>query len=174
VVALKGSPIRLVLFVEPGGSERDLALRLWCEKIAAHDGACVAWMSLERSDNLPEAFLVHLDQALAAATSPKGTMQEWNDQAGREDHSLAPGRVPAHENLEDALTGLLNRLVDLPEELLLVMDEYQEIDSPEIHRAVSLMLEYLPPQVHLVIGSRSVPPLPLARLRVRRQVLEMV
>ena len=39
--------------------------------------------------------------------------------------------------------------------------------------ALTFLLEHLPPNLHLVIGSREDPPLPLARLRARGQIAEL-
>jgi ATP/maltotriose-dependent transcriptional regulator MalT len=55
----------------------------------------------------------------------------------------------------------------------LVLDDYHVITAPSIHQALSYLVEYLPEQMHLVIATRSDPPLPLARLRVRGQVTEV-
>jgi LuxR family maltose regulon positive regulatory protein len=54
-----------------------------------------------------------------------------------------------------------------------VLDDYHAITSEEIHAAVSLILEHLPPTAHLVLTSRVDPPLPLPRLRVRDELAEI-
>jgi LuxR family maltose regulon positive regulatory protein len=162
----------LALILTPGGSEQTAALHAWCKQIADNDGASVAWMSLERYDNHLETFLSHFDRALGKVLSPQ---PEPSERIG-----LANERTPGwqdgfsnQDSLEDAVIERLNRLVDFQGELLLVLDDYHAIDSTCINEAVDLMLEYLPPQVHLVIASRSEPPLLLARLRARRQLLEV-
>ena len=38
---------------------------------------------------------------------------------------------------------------------------------------MTFLLEHLPPQVHVVLASRSDPPLPLARMRARGELLEI-
>ena len=48
-----------------------------------------------------------------------------------------------------------------------------KIRSPAVHSALAFLLEHLPPNLHLVIGSREDPPLPLARLRARGQIAEL-
>jgi len=57
--------------------------------------------------------------------------------------------------------------------LILVLDDYHMIHARAIHRAMTFLLEHLPPQVHLVIATRTAPPLPLARLRAHDQLLEL-
>src|SRR6185295_19075150 len=41
------------------------------------------------------------------------------------------------------------------------------------HRSLTLLLEHLPPGMHIVIVTRADPPIPLARLRARGQLCEV-
>ena len=54
-----------------------------------------------------------------------------------------------------------------------MLDDYHVIEAPEVHEAVTFLLEHLPDQLHLVMATRSDPPLPLARLRARGQLTEV-
>jgi LuxR family maltose regulon positive regulatory protein len=56
---------------------------------------------------------------------------------------------------------------------VLVLDDFHVITSPEVHQATEFLLEHLPPGVHLVMTTRSDPPLPLSRLRTRDQLTEL-
>ena len=56
---------------------------------------------------------------------------------------------------------------------MLVLDDYHVIDAQPIHSGITFLLDHLPPQMHLVIASRSDPPLPLARLRGRGESTEL-
>jgi LuxR family maltose regulon positive regulatory protein len=47
------------------------------------------------------------------------------------------------------------------------------IEAPPIHAAVAFLLDHLPPQLHLLIATRSDPPLPLSRLRARGELTEL-
>jgi LuxR family maltose regulon positive regulatory protein len=58
-------------------------------------------------------------------------------------------------------------------EMVLVLDDYHVISNPEAHATVTFLLEHCPGALHLVIASRSDPPLPLARLRARGQLAEL-
>jgi hypothetical protein len=42
-----------------------------------------------------------------------------------------------------------------------------------VHEAVALLLDHLPRQLHLLLATRSDPPLALARLRSRGELLEL-
>ena len=54
-----------------------------------------------------------------------------------------------------------------------MLDDYHAIDAPEVHEAVTFLLDHLPDHLHLVMATRSDPPLPLARLRSRGQLTEV-
>ena len=54
-----------------------------------------------------------------------------------------------------------------------MLDDYHVITSPAVNGAVTFLLENLPPNLHLVISTRSDPPIPIARLRSRGQVVEI-
>src|SRR5262249_7634424 len=51
--------------------------------------------------------------------------------------------------------------------------DYHTIAAPDIHRAIQFLLEHLPPRLHLLIMSRSAPPLALSRLRARGLLTEI-
>ena len=57
--------------------------------------------------------------------------------------------------------------------LFIVFDDYQCIESQEIHEGIDLFLRYLPPHVHLIILTRVDPPLNLSALRVKDQVIHI-
>ena len=54
-----------------------------------------------------------------------------------------------------------------------MLDDYHVIEAPAVHDAVAFLLDHLPAEVHLLISSRSDPPLPLARLRTRGALTEL-
>ena len=56
---------------------------------------------------------------------------------------------------------------------MLVLDDYHVIDAAAVHDAVAFLLEHLPSQATLVISTRADPPLPLARLRARGELVEL-
>jgi LuxR family maltose regulon positive regulatory protein len=81
--------------------------------------------------------------------------------------------------MQSVLTVLVNDLVSAREgddpdgSLVLALDDYHTIHTPAIHDSLAFFLDYLPPGVHVVILTRADPPLHLARLRARDQLLEL-
>jgi LuxR family maltose regulon positive regulatory protein len=121
----------------------------------------VGWVSLDEGDNDPVLFFSYLIAAL-------GTVREGIGEA-----SLALLRSPQRPPLESVLTFLINEVVSIPEEIVLVLDDYHAIEHQPIHGALAFLLEHMPPQMHLIVASRTDPPLPLARLRARGELTEL-
>jgi LuxR family transcriptional regulator, maltose regulon positive regulatory protein len=124
-------------------------------------GMPVAWLSLDRGDNQTGRFLSYLIAALHGA----------DDRIGVEAAQLMAGMQPASP--EAVLTSLINDLDSANEEMVLVLDDYQFISSQAVHSDVAFLLEHCPLTFHLFIATRSDPPLPLARLRARGQMIEL-
>ncbi|MFN2292765.1 MAG: LuxR C-terminal-related transcriptional regulator [Anaerolineae bacterium] len=124
-------------------------------------GMPIAWLSLDEADNQAGRFLDYLVAALREAD---------NTIAGEAAQLLAAAREAPSEAV---LTSLVNDLDTAGRELALVLDDYQLIRSRAVHEVVGFLLEHCPHTLHLVITTRSDPPLPLARLRARGQMVEL-
>ncbi len=120
-----------------------------------------AWLSLDEGDNDPARFLTYLVAALQTIAPNIG--------AG----VLGVLQAPQPPPIESILTALLNEITTIPDNFVLVLDDYHVIDSKPVDQALTFLLEHLPPQMHLVIATREDPALPLARLRARGQLTEL-
>jgi ATP/maltotriose-dependent transcriptional regulator MalT len=60
--------------------------------------------------------------------------------------------------------------VTIPDQIVLILDDYHLIEAQSVHDALAFLLRRLPSPLHLVIATREDPPLPLARLRARGQL----
>ena len=121
----------------------------------------LAWVSLEEADNDPSRFLSYLIAALQAIEA---------ETAGAILNSL---RSPQPPRIESVLPVLVNEIAAIPKDFALVLDDYHVIANEAVHDATSFLVDHLPPQAHLIIASRVDPPLPLARLRARGQMIEI-
>lgn len=131
--------------------------------IASHikdHGTYAAWLSLDKKDNTAERFLRYFITAL----------QELNPTIGHDALQLL-GNSPQCSP-EQVFTSLINDLVDVDNPMVLVLDDYQFINSIAIHEGMTFFLEHCPNTFHLVIASRSDPPLPIPRFRARAQLVE--
>ncbi len=150
---------RLTLVSAPPGFGKTTLLASWAEAAAAA-GRAVAWVSLEESEQHPDAFWTYVVTALAGAVPGLG------------DGALPLLQSP-HPSTEPALTLLLNELSALPHGLDLVLDDYHLADGPGIAGDLSFLLLHLPAQVRLMIGTRADPALPLGRLRASGELTEV-
>jgi LuxR family maltose regulon positive regulatory protein len=76
-------------------------------------------------------------------------------------------------DFEAAVTLLLNDLAALRAHSVLVLEDYHTITTLQIHRQLGFLLEHLPATLHLVMLTRTDPPLPLARLRAQHHLNEL-
>lgn len=75
--------------------------------------------------------------------------------------------------IESIVTTLINEMTVIRDHFILVLDDYHVIAAGPIDHAITLLIERMPPQMHLIIVTRKNPRLPLARLRVRDQLTEV-
>ncbi len=120
-----------------------------------------AWLSLNESDNNALRFWTYVSAALRTISKPLGEALLKILESAR------------HFDLQLFLTALVNEAAVLDRRVLLVLDDYHLISLQDIHEGLIFLLEHLPPTLHLVITTRTDPPLPLSRLRVRGQMTEI-
>ena len=162
----RGACSKLVLVSAPAGFGKTTLLADWLAQWQVDvpkSGAprSTAWLSLDRDDNDPATFWTYLVAAVRTAAPDVG------------ESALEMLQEPRPPPIQQVLTRLLNDLGALAGEIVLVLDDFHVIDSPEVQDAMSFLLDHLPPQLHLVIASRADPILPLARLRARGDLVEV-
>jgi LuxR family maltose regulon positive regulatory protein len=156
---IAGAQTRVTLVAAAPGSGKTSLLSEW--HADPRENRRFAWISLDAADNDPVRFWDGLFAALQTIAPQIGC----SAQAAL--HS--PGTtVPDH-----VLPLLINDLAELKQPVVFVVDDYHLIENGEIHGAIELLVERLPSAAHLVISTRSDPPLPLSRLRARGQLTEI-
>lgn len=150
----RSSACRVVAVTAPAGYGKSTLLTQW----ANIDGRRVAWVSLDRLDDDPSALLSVLAAAFARISGHDDLM------AGAAGLALsALGR--AAPRLASAV-----RTSDTP--FVLMLDDLQEIRSPDCHDVLEVVLAAVPPGSQVVAASRSAQP-HVARLRVQGQTMEL-
>ena len=160
---------RLLLVCAPAGYGKTSLIASWLAHRrpagpAARE-AGTAWLALDPADNDFPRFWLGLVEALKSALTP----QQY--QACRAAGEPVDGSAAL--SAPDMAALLLNALSDLPDQFILVLDDYQDISQPAIHDCVRRLLANLPPALRLVIATRVDPPLGLAQLRARNQLVEI-
>src|SRR5436309_6120806 len=153
----EGLQRKLSLISAPAGFGKTTLISEWVEGIERP----TAWLSLDEGENDPARYVAYLVAALQtiAATIGEGVLGV-----------LQSSQPPPTDAM---LTSLLNDLTTLPDDFVLVLDDYHVIDAKPVDAALTYLVEHLPPQMHLVIATREDPQLPLARLRARSHLTEL-
>ncbi|HSB66510.1 MAG TPA: LuxR C-terminal-related transcriptional regulator [Anaerolineales bacterium] len=125
-------------------------------------GVPCAWLSLEESDNDPVRFMQYLLTALQMIVP--GIHLDLLD--------MVEGIQPAA--FQAVISISINEITRQASRFVLVMDDFHLIQDPLILDIVAFLLDHIPAQhMHLVLITRTDPPLPLSHLRVRNQMVEI-
>ncbi len=151
---------KLTLISAPAGFGKTTLLAEWLAGAPAGRQSA-AWLSLDEADNQPAVFWTYLVSALQTAVPGVGAL------------ALASLQGPQPAPIEAVLASLLNDLGAVPNDTVLVLDDYHLVDAPEIQRGMAFLLQHMPPQLHLMITTRADPALPLGRLRARGELTEI-
>lgn len=127
----------------------------------------LAWLSLDAGDNDPLRFWRYLMTACLKFLTPEQQASGEAALALLSPLNPSPFEPPA---LDPALMQLLNALARSPFESLLVIDDYHVIEEARVHKTLAFFIDYLPATIHILLLSRSEPPLPLLRWRARGEV----
>jgi LuxR family transcriptional regulator, maltose regulon positive regulatory protein len=153
-----------LLLCAPAGYGKTTLLINWIAELKqASEGGnpSVCWLSLGEEDNDPVRFLNYL---LASFET-----------AGLATNVDAHAMLQASPSLEirAVLAVLINDLENTGAPLFIILDDYQSITNSAVHAGMTFFLDHLPLNVHVIIATRSDPPIPLARLRARGQMDEI-
>jgi LuxR family maltose regulon positive regulatory protein len=153
----RGLDRKLTLVSAPAGYGKTTVVAVWLQDSPRP----VAWLSLDKHDNDLLGFLNYF----------VATIQTIFPTACPQTRSL--GQLPQPPTLDFIAATLTNELADLPEDFVVVLDDYHLINDSSIHQLLTELLDHLPLQMHLVIATRIDPALPLAKLRVQQQLTEL-
>ena len=150
------SPI-LVLLAAPPGFGKTTVLAQWRDL----DGRAFACVSLDSGDNDPVALWSYVVHAIRSVAPDCG------------DAALTALRQPRADVIQTVVPAVLSDLEAVGEDLVLVLDDYQEITSRICHDSLAFFIERTPRNVTVALSTRSDPPIPLARLRALEELLEL-
>jgi LuxR family maltose regulon positive regulatory protein len=152
---------KITLVSAPAGSGKSTLLAQWLR--ASEAGLSIAWVSLDEQDNDPVRLWRHIVEALRLAV-PEGDFGA---------DAIAGMSVTGRGLVEASLPALINELAELPGEVVLVLDDYHLVTEDRCHDALAFFVEHLPGNAHLILSSRTDPPLPLGRWRARGEMDEI-
>lgn len=147
----------LTLVSAPAGYGKTTLLSSWLRETRISS----AWLSLDKRDNDPVHFLQYFLTALQQIVpSVRLDLLEM----------LQGIQPPPFEAL---LSLVINESEQNKVPCVLVLDDFHVIEAQPILEMLGFLLDHMPSPLHLVLLSRTDPPLPLSRLRVRNQLLDI-
>lgn len=138
---------RVTTVVAPAGAGKTAALTLATRNNRLDPAGLDVWIDARPSDNDPVHFVATIARALGVGT----ILEEGN----------------AVDRIHDVVWS------HAPLDVAIVIDEAHELASAGSTDVLRSLIRDLPTNGHLVLAGRSVPPVPLARLRAHRQLLEL-
>ena len=119
------------------------------------------WLSLDKNDNDLLRFFLYIYHAL----------QKTDPDIGEE----IVTKIQSNEriNAETIASNLINDISDSRHPFVLVLDDFHLIESAGIHQALVLLLDNSPPNIHIILTTRSEPPLMISKRRARNQIIEI-
>jgi LuxR family maltose regulon positive regulatory protein len=144
---------KLTLVSAPAGYGKTVLI----SQFVAQFTAPVVWYQLDHFDNDLAVFIQHLlvgiDRHLPGFSTEIMGMIDTRD---------------PEKDLRRITAAIVNGLTTaLSEEMILVIDDYHTIEEDAaVHGFMDVLLDYLPDPVHLILASRTIPPLHLGRLKV--------
>ena len=153
----RGLDHKLTLITAPAGYGKSTAVAQWAAGVTIP----VAWVSLDEKDNDQALFWQYFIRALIK-THPQIGVQ-----------SLEMLNSSRHHSIDVVLNLLINELNSIQFDIAIIIDDFHLITQKEIHASIKYLLNYLPGKAHIYLISRTTPPLPLATLRAKKNLLEI-
>ncbi|MBV8220842.1 MAG: hypothetical protein JO325_20455, partial [Solirubrobacterales bacterium] len=150
---------RLALIRAPAGWGKSTLLSQW--RSEEQGRRAFAWVTLDASDSDPIRFWGYAVEALRSVDPAVGS------------RSLALLRAPGVDLISELLPVLIGELDAFRRRLVLVLDDYHQLEGDAVHAGMRRLLDYLPDHVCVAIATRTEPPLQIPRLRARGQLVEV-
>jgi LuxR family maltose regulon positive regulatory protein len=152
---LASHQVPVVCVVAPAGYGKTTLLSQWAERRGR-----TAWVSLDERDNDPEILLACAAAALnqVEAIDPELLRTRW---------------LGGHSIAATAVTRLAGAMSAMTQPAVLALDHVELVTNQECRDAVAELALHIPLGSQLAIATRSAPPLPMARLRATREVMEV-
>ncbi|NKY61500.1 protein kinase [Gordonia rubripertincta] len=151
---------RVILIHGPAGYGKTVLAIQYVQAAEATAGKTV-WLAIDEDDNTPAWFLSHLVDAISVALPGLGTeltrtLEEYGEGVERY-----------------VLTTLINRAHTTDEHIRVVLDDWHRITDPASRAIALFLIDNGCHHLQLVVTSRTHLHLPLSRLRVKNELIEI-
>lgn len=157
---------KLVLISAPAGFGKTTAVVSWLDNLTTNKQDIdkqniISWLSLDTSDNDINRFINYLIVTVNQSDSnllplSQTIIKSTND-----------------FDIENVLIVFLNEIAESKKEIIIVLDDYHNIEDKKINKSLNYILENAPNNLHFIITSRVDPSLNLARLKANGEIIEI-
>jgi len=148
---------KLILISAPAGFGKTTVVSDWIDQ----NKIPTAWFSLDNGDNDPAVFLSYIISGIQSIHTAFGQ------------GALALLNSPNAPSGESIASLLINEILNINQNFLLVLDDFHLINSSEVLKLITYLIEHIPGNIHIVILARSDPALSVSRLRSQHQMVEL-
>ena len=149
----------LSLIQAPAGYGKSTILSNW-RTLLLDEGHRVCWLSLGKEDNDPIQLLTYIAFSLA-----KGGL-DFNTANIDLDYSFSD--ISVH----DFLSIIIHIIAEQEERVVLVLDDFENLDSETINVVIGPLLDYAPDNLHIAIATRDHSKLRISSLESKGQVVK--
>lgn len=155
-----GGRRRLILIHAPSGFGKSTLEVQWREELTS-EGVAVAWLTVDDDDNNEVWFLAHLLEAV------RRVRPELAESLGQvlEDHGDDASRY--------VLTSLIDEIHEKDDRIAVVIDDWHRVSDSQTIAALGFLLENGCHHLQVIATSWSRGGLPLGRLRIRDELIEI-
>src|SRR5262245_31319149 len=155
-----GGRRRLILIHGPAGFGKTTLAAQW-RKVLIDEGVTVAWLTIDGDDNNVVWFLAHLLEAVRSVQPTIGAdlrqaMEERGEGAAR-----------------SVLTSLINQIDEGGTRIVFIIDDWHRITDAATIEALAYLLDHGGHHLQIVVTSRTRAGLPMGRMRVRDELIEI-
>jgi ATP/maltotriose-dependent transcriptional regulator MalT len=162
LLAALGMDAGLVLVSAPAGYGKTTLLAAWSHT-RAQAGLSVAWYSLDPSDNDSISFGSYVVASLCQVLESSAGLAQVAELL----------RSSPEVDQQKVMSAIINAVATSDRQCLLILDDYHLVTALPVHQSLAFLLEHRPDNLQIAIGTRSDPPLPIAKLRAQGQVAEV-
>ncbi|MCP4118639.1 MAG: hypothetical protein GY737_25250 [Desulfobacteraceae bacterium] len=154
---LIGDNCSIVIISAPAGFGKTTLLSEWVGNCKTQ----VAWVSLEKSEDVPGVFWSYLITAVSSVLSGCGR------------NALEQIKSSGISSIENILIGLINEIEEHGVGFTLVMDDYHVITDGLIRTGIEFLIDHLPSNMRIIISGREDPRLSLSKFRLSGKLAEI-
>lgn len=151
---------KLTLITAPAGFGKSTLASSWLN-FNVKNKFLISWVSLDERDDNPLIFWKYILYSFNQACE------------GSVENSLAAINSFKYGVKKEILSIIINDLCNIEKELFLVIDDLYLLQDKEIHEELKYFIRNMPPNIHIIILSRSIPEIGIGRLRATDCLLEL-